>query len=378
MSIKVLCLSRRDILKRRGGDTVQIENTMRYLNKLYDVKFKIAESIDNENLGDYDIVHLFGIVRVDEVYNYHKYAKEYNKKIVVSPVYWNFDEYNQKGRYGYLKFLYKIINEDKIEFLKGLIRNQADSKVKIDQSISLYEKRRYVLKNSSIILPNSKIEMDKMIEEFKLTEEEDYVVVNNAIDSFFLNKQLTKEEVSELRQSLFGEDKPYVICVARFDPRKNHLRLIEAIKKIKLPLLLVGNKIDTQKYYNKLIDKHINGNKNIKVVNYQSQEELYKYYQAASVHALPSWAETPGLVNIEAAASGCKLVVSDRGSEKEYFGELASYCNPEDVNSILKAIEFEYFNRDSYVEQELKNKIMSQYLWEHTANSTYEAYKSLL
>jgi len=179
-----------------------------------------------------------------------------------------------------------------------------------------------------------------------------------------------------IRLKLFGRNIPYIINVARFDPRKNHINLIKAVKQIDVPLVLVGNKIDTQKYYFHLIEKLIRDTPNIKIVSYKSQEELMQYYQAASLHVLPSWAETPGLVNLEAAASGCKLVVSDRGSEKEYFGNLATYCNPEDVDSIANAILTELRTpRDQKV---LIDLIRENYQWENAAAKTYEAYKCVL
>ena len=53
-------------------------------------------------------------------------------------------------------------------------------------------------------------------------------------------------------------------------------------------------------------------------------------YHAAAAHALPSWAEGAALANLEAAAAGCPIVVSDRSSEFEYFGDLATYCDPAD------------------------------------------------
>ena len=47
-----------------------------------------------------------------------------------------------------------------------------------------------------------------------------------------------------------------------------------------------------------------------------------------SVHVLPSWAEGAALANLEAAAAGCPLVVSDRSSEFEYFGDLVALLQP--------------------------------------------------
>ena len=67
-------------------------------------------------------------------------------------------------------------------------------------------------------------------------------------------------------------------------------------------------------------------------------EELRQLYRAASVHACVSWYETPGLVSLEAALSGCKLVVTPGGSTREYFGEDAFYCRPDDAASIRAAV----------------------------------------
>ena len=51
-------------------------------------------------------------------------------------------------------------------------------------------------------------------------------------------------------------------------------------------------------------------------------------YAAAEALVLPSFLETPGLVALEAAAAGIpRLVITNAGCTKEYFGNLA-YPNP--------------------------------------------------
>ena len=44
------------------------------------------------------------------------------------------------------------------------------------------------------------------------------------------------------------------------------------------------------------------------------RQELAEHYARAQVHALVSFRETPGLVSLEAAALGCAVVSTDRGS----------------------------------------------------------------
>ena len=61
-------------------------------------------------------------------------------------------------------------------------------------------------------------------------------------------------------------------------------------------------------------------------------------YAGARVVVLASWCEAGALGPLEAAAAGAPLVLSDRGAAKEYFGELARYCDPADVVSIRAAV----------------------------------------
>ena len=67
--------------------------------------------------------------------------------------------------------------------------------------------------------------------------------------------------------------------------------------------------------------------------------ELAPLYRASKVHALPSWSETTGLVSLEAALCGCNIVTTDRGYTRDYFGDMAWYCDPYDNRSIRRAVE---------------------------------------
>ena len=103
-----------------------------------------------------------------------------------------------------------------------------------------------------------------------------------------------------------------------------------------------------------------------------SHEDLKDLYKVAKVHVLASWMETPGLSSLEAAAMGCNIVVTRKGDTYDYFEDYAFYCEPDNVESIKKAIDEAYLTA---VNPKLKEKIIQNYIWEKTAEETLKAYE---
>jgi glycosyltransferase involved in cell wall biosynthesis len=66
--------------------------------------------------------------------------------------------------------------------------------------------------------------------------------------------------------------------------------------------------------------------------------ELQRLVTASAVHVLPSWADLPGLVSLEAAALGTHVVAGTRGSEREYLGPDVDYVDPLDPQGIRAAV----------------------------------------
>jgi glycosyltransferase involved in cell wall biosynthesis len=132
----------------------------------------------------------------------------------------------------------------------------------------------------------------------------------------------------------------------------------------------VGNESKNQKEYVDLVYKE--AGENVFFLGAVSQEDLSELYKVAKVHALVSWMETPGLSSLEAAVMDCNIVVTKKGDTEEYFQDLAYYCEPDDVESIKNAIELAYTNP---INPELKSKVLTNYIWEKTAEETLKAYQ---
>lgn len=128
----------------------------------------------------------------------------------------------------------------------------------------------------------------------------------------------------------------YVLCVGRIERRKNQAMLAFALRELDLPLVLVGRAPDPE--YAELV-RNIGGSSVVFAGHLPANSRmLASAYAGARVFCLPSWVEGASLAALEADASGCPLVLSNRASEREYFRENARYVDPLNPDSIREAV----------------------------------------
>jgi len=124
----------------------------------------------------------------------------------------------------------------------------------------------------------------------------------------------------------------YILCLGRIEGHKNQHTLAEACQMIGKRLICAGRVnhpqiADLARWRGAEIKEH------------SEFEEAMELLARARVHALPSFSETPGLANMEAALLGVPAVMGTVGAEPEYFGENGLYANPWDALDIAHAIE---------------------------------------
>ncbi|MBC2397030.1 glycosyltransferase family 4 protein [Clostridium tetanomorphum] len=328
--MKVLFCIRNDYLKNFAGDSMQLLKTAEYLRNM-----KVNIDINNGNItnySNYDLIHLFNLTRMGETYKYYKIAKFYNKPIVISPIYWNLNKY------------YNYIHDSK--------------------SIRLWKKcdpyRKEILNSCNMMYPNSIIEGELIKKDFKVPLP--YTVIYNGIE-------IPKSK--SFSSNIDSENKleNHVLCVGRICPRKNQLALAEICNKLKVKLLLAGS-INDKDYFNKCIAFN-----NVHYLGFINNHHIYNIYKSAKVHALPSYVETPGLSSLEAAINGCNIVSTIEGSAKEYFKDMAIYCNPYDYDSIFKSIEIA-LKSDNNVN--LSHYIAKNLNWNKCVSPLYDSYCNLI
>ncbi|HHL2559607.1 TPA: glycosyltransferase [Yersinia enterocolitica] len=198
-------------------------------------------------------------------------------------------------------------------------------------------------------------------------------IVKNPVDASVFNHADPK-----LFRELIGVE-DYVLCVGRIESRKNQALLALALRDTNVPLVLIGHEADSD--YAELIRKW-GSDKVIFAGRVEANSPmLASAFAGAKVFCLPSWSEGAPLVALEAAAAGCNMVLSNRSSESEYFGDLARYidpANPDDIRAkILDAWNDSNTLKATRSEQ-LKEKMRTQHSWENYAIQTESAYLAAL
>ena len=111
----------------------------------------------------------------------------------------------------------------------------------------------------------------------------------------------------------FQKNKIYILCVARFIEKKNHLKLIKAFASYKnnggkLNLILIGEGPEKEKILSQI--KTLSCSSSITIKKWQEIRELKEYYLKAKAFVLFSKYDQWGLVVNEAMASGIPCIVS--------------------------------------------------------------------
>ncbi len=109
-----------------------------------------------------------------------------------------------------------------------------------------------------------------------------------------------------------------------------------------------------------------------------SDEQMPGFYRQAKCFVFPSVYEGFGLPTLEALASGTPVVLADASCSREVGGDLAVYCEPGDIDSLVEGIL-------SATSQEWANAIREkgperakEFTWDLAAEKTANIYKKLM
>jgi glycosyltransferase involved in cell wall biosynthesis len=217
------------------------------------------------------------------------------------------------------------------------------------------------------ILPNSLAERDQLAGEFGLPREKFSVVPNGVDPDFALPAD------PRAFRDRFELCNPFLLNVANIEPRKNQRLLAQVARHSSRDLVLVGQVRDAA-YFRECLDA---GGARVRHVGHLAHHDplLKSAYRACEVFVLPSLLETPGLAALEAAAEGAKIVVTEIGATREYFGSLVEYVDPACAESLARAIELAWSRPKS---DELSARVLGSFTWTHAAKSLIDAYQRTL
>jgi glycosyltransferase involved in cell wall biosynthesis len=358
-------LSRSDAHSVLGGDTVQMLNTKSGLEKL-GVQVQLGSIQDRLTLDGFDLVHVFNWEQLEQFLATQEPGPRHAPPLVLSPIFWFhtghwFDEAVTTKRVW--KFVAKGLG---LAHSRQLYEAWQQTKFRWGTP---GRNLRQALDVPARLLPNSITEV---------THLEAVLGLSGKLQSrcTLVPNCVAREQYDPLPlpNSKFLKEyglEGFVIQVARIQAAKNQLGLIEALFDLPVPLVFVGQPSPYESEYVQRCYELAHRRGQVYFLGPMSAAELAGLYVLAAVHVLPSWRETPGLVSLEAAAAGCRIVSTAIGSAREYFRDEAWYCDPRDPNSIRQAV---IGALNAPPSKKLRDRVLECYTWDIAAKVTLEAY----
>jgi glycogen(starch) synthase len=129
---------------------------------------------------------------------------------------------------------------------------------------------------------------------------------------------------------------PMVLCAGRlWDEAKNVQALVHAAPSLSWPVSVAG---DLTAPGGSPVPRP-DWSRNVEVLGHLSSRALAEVMGRASIYALPARYEPFGLTVVEAAASGCALVLGDIPTLRELWTDVAVFVPPGDEAALVRAIE---------------------------------------
>ena len=153
---------------------------------------------------------------------------------------------------------------------------------------------------------------------------------------------LAETDLNAVRQKYALPEK-FILAVGHFEKRKNYLRLVEAIARLRdqgrsCSLVMVGNNSgERQAIKDRVESANLSGN--VRFLSGISDLEVRCVYKLCSLFVFPSSYEGFGIPILEAMAAGCPMVLSDIPVFREITQDKGVYFDHGDAQAMASAIE---------------------------------------
>lgn len=337
--MRVLFLTYPKIGLNRGGLQIQIEETAKGLAEL-GIEVVFYDPWSNQ-IPEVDLCHAFSVD--GSIWSHLERARSLGKPVVVSTVFNLFQSYAavttlKRLASTYLPGVYSDLR-------RAYLIVQSASKV-----IALNENERHLLRQV-FSLPDQNI-----------------VIVPNGIPNDFASAD----------PAVFSERygvKEFVLNVASIEERKNQLMLIRAMRGLSYPLVIIG-KVRPENEAYLAACREAAGEQVVFVGGVPHDSPLLaSAYRAAKLFALPSHSEVMPLALYEAAAAGCRVIVSHSVPLEASLQNLVPRFDPRSCDE-LRALVTREMERPRGVE--LQSAMQHFPTWGKVCMQIHAIYRSVL
>jgi glycosyltransferase involved in cell wall biosynthesis/tetratricopeptide (TPR) repeat protein len=351
-----------------GGPSIRLPQTQKAL-----AEFGVDADISREELPDprgYDLVHVFNISERRAALRQLQHLKTFDVPIVFSPICLKV----QEGYWAERAVLPVFQQRADDGTFRDALARVASTPIDVREAAGLAvdpqwgDRIREITALADHLVMLSEREMSVLEGIGALTAP--FSLVHNGVDPRWADGG-----TGDLFKEKYGLG-DYILCVGRLEPRKNQLMVARALRDTDIDLVCLG--APHQPEYVELVRAH--GNRVHFIDKLKHDDPLFRSaYAGARAFVLASWSEGAPLSALEAFSFGLPMVLSNRSSEPEYFGTLARYVDPLDLDGMREAL-LEAFGEpaDSPLRAARKRLVESSLSWAHTARETAQAYAKVL
>jgi glycosyltransferase involved in cell wall biosynthesis len=353
--VKALLVVRPDAAAKPGGDLVHAERSAAALRALgADAELVATDAPDPRG---YDVAHVFGIFEPATAQRQIAAIRAHRVPLVLSPIWLDLRAFFATAPHLKRALASRSVAETERRLAalhraeaqlpwRGSIARTCDRRIAAQRALVLA---------ADVVLPASEVEAYLYGERLRAARVP-FVVAPLGIDD-----------------DAFGFERPRarggVLCAGRVEPKKNQAALLYALREIDVEVTIVGNAYDPR--YLALCRRWASAR--TRFVDHAPHDEVVRMMAGAAVHAHPSWLESPGLSSLEAAATGARVVVGDRGCEREYFGPDVDYADPADPATIRAAV-LRALERGTRTRGDALERRLGAYTWRRHGEATLEGY----
>lgn len=189
------------------------------------------------------------------------------------------------------------------------------------------------------ILADSQATKDDLVAVYALPPEK-ITVLLSGVDSRFHHTRLG---ILTIRSRYAIGERPYIFTIGTVQPRKNYVRLVKAVARLRqagydLDLVISGGKgWLADPLYDAIRDEHMNAH--VHFIGFAHDADLPALYSGAEMVAFPSLYEGFGFPVLEGMACGTPVITSHVSSLPEVAGDAALLVDPLDIDALTDAMQ---------------------------------------